>query len=108
MNRVFSIAGESLEDPPTSGIGKSFENHFHGALHSETITVWLSVVKSEKPRAPTIFALRISRFGSLAAQVPGEELVDSSPSVAQNVLAAEVVELAGIDHELDQLALVFL
>jgi hypothetical protein len=74
MNRVFSITGEPLEDPPASGIGKSFENDFHGTLHSETITEWLFVVKAKKPGALTTFVLRVLRFGSLAAHVPGEEL----------------------------------
>ena len=33
-----------------------------------------------------------------------EEIVDAVPRVAQNVLAREVVELARIDHERDEIA----
>jgi len=56
MNSLFSIAGESLEDPPASGIGKSFENAFDRTLHSKTITIWLWFVKL-KNGTPTIFAV---------------------------------------------------
>lgn len=45
MNRLFPIAGESFEDPPASGIGKSFENGPNRSLHFVTITIWLFIVK---------------------------------------------------------------
>jgi SAM-dependent methyltransferase len=44
----------------------------------------------------------------LRLQVFLEELLDARPGVAQDVLAREVVELAGIHHELDEIALPFL
>jgi hypothetical protein len=36
---------QALEEVPTSGIDESLENIVSGALHFETITIWLSNVK---------------------------------------------------------------
>lgn len=37
-----------------------------------------------------------------------EEVVDAVPGVAEDVFTAEVVELAGVDHEVNERAFVFL
>jgi hypothetical protein len=47
MDGLFAITGQALEVFPTSGIDESLENIVSGALHFETITLWLSNVKLE-------------------------------------------------------------
>jgi hypothetical protein len=47
MDGLFAITGQALEVFPTSGIDESLENIVSGALHFETITIWLSNVKLE-------------------------------------------------------------
>ena len=43
-----------------------------------------------------------------ASQIRLEKVVDAMPRVSQNVLACEVMKLAGINHEGDQIAFVLL
>lgn len=51
-----------------------------------------------------LFWFRDSRS---CAQMRVEEVVDAVPCVAENVFAAEIVELARVHHEGDKIAFVF-
>src|SRR6266852_8198351 len=77
-----------------------------GKPRASALGCTLALLRSNLPlNGAATIALRL---GAHPAQVECKKLVDSVPRVAQNVLAAEVVELAGIDHELDELTFVLL
>ena len=64
MHRLLSVAGQALEDCPTSGIGEGLENIVHYSLHAGIITKQLLVC--QRPHFDWCLVARVLEFDMCA------------------------------------------